>query len=81
MKPLAKTPEISGITFKVDGIHYNINHSYGHYTLRKIVNGSLGAKSELTNKSLEILFSYIASIHRCSSDKVREAYDHVEAAA
>lgn len=81
MSLLSKQLNISGTTFKLEGIMYNINYAYGHYSLRKVNNGKLGDKSELTNKSIEVIFDYIASIHRISSENVREAYSHVEAAA
>ena len=67
-----------GMTFKLKIGTYSLSHSYGHWTLRKVINGKPHSKPEITNKSTEPIFNYLAGAERCTPMDARLAYEHAK---
>ena len=72
------TKDAAGRTFKVKMGTYNLSHGYGHWTLRKVINGKTHDKTEMTNKSDEPIFRYLAGAERCTTEEARSAYENTQ---
>ena len=62
--------------FKLKVSSYQLSFAYGHWSLRIIKDGKPHNKTELTNKNIESVFSYLAKAERCTSEEVRDAYEN-----
>jgi len=64
-----------GVIFKLNHSWYNLIQSCGHLDLRRVLDGTVSAKRELSTKDEVQLWHYLASAARCTPQEARRAYE------
>lgn len=68
----------NGRTFKLKYGWYNLSHSRGDWRLVRVTDGKLHDKTEITCKSDEAVFKYLAAGERCTTKEARSAYENTK---
>lgn len=76
MNQLMQHPSPDTKVFKFNTCTYSLSHSYGHWTLRKIVAGQPKPKPEITCKTQDDVFDYLAKAERRTHEQARIAYEN-----
>ncbi len=80
MNHIMNPPDISGRMFKIGYGFYNLSHSYGNWRLVRVTDGKLHDKAEITCKSDEAVFRYLAAAERCTTEQARRVYENAHTA-
>lgn len=77
MNHLNNHPTLGDGVFRFGTCTYSLTHSYGYWTLRKIVDAKPKPKPEITCKSQEGIFVYLANAERRSPEEAKAAYENI----